>query len=186
MASLRQWTLLSLPLVVVAFTFPPISPVLGDTDPQTQSLIDNICRQMEDYGFCNNVYQEQLKGGSSDMRGLAQIAQKQALNNATQIRIFIMDLLGRTTDQAQKDALTECQSAYNTVIDQFTQAWFYFLQLESYHEVLTFERITPRVLASCNSSFDTPDHPPNPLVEQNREQRILITMALVSTSFLTQ
>ncbi|PKI76101.1 uncharacterized protein LOC116207618 [Punica granatum] len=174
------------PLVVIAFTFPLISQVLGNTDPQTQGLIDRVCHQMEDYGFCNNVYQAQLKGGSSDMRGLAQIAQEQAQNNATQIRFSIMDLLGRTTDQSLKDALTECQTAYNTIIDQFQQAWFYFSKLESYQEVLNLEKITPRLLGSCISSFDTPAHPPNPLVEQNREQRILITMALVSTSFLTK
>lgn len=85
--------MLFLTLIPVAFALFVISPV-SSTDPSTQASIDKICRQMEDYGFCNKLYQDQLKGGSSDMHGLAQIAQQVAINTAAKIRLQIMDLIG--------------------------------------------------------------------------------------------
>lgn len=84
-----------------------------------------------------------------------------------------------------KAALGECRDAYNTVIYQFQKAWFYF-KLGSYQQVLDLERITPRAQASCTSTLATPPIKQNPLAEQNREARILIAMALVSTSYLTK
>lgn len=81
------------------------------------------------------------------------------------------------TDKAKKNALMECQNAYNIVVYQF------YFKLGSYQDVLDLERITPRAQASCSSTFGTPPLPHNPLVEANREERILIATALVSTGF---
>jgi pectinesterase inhibitor-like protein len=91
-------------LLSVLLIFQFIYPTLGG--PRTQGLIDKICRQVEDYGYCNTVYNQNIKTPETDIFGLAQITLEQGTNNATNTYLFARRLLGNTTDPALKGYLS--------------------------------------------------------------------------------
>ena len=81
MASTKCYFLLAL-LATSLF----INPALGDES--TQQLIDKICRQMEEYAFCNNTFNQHIIG-YADITALTQITIEQASTSATYTHSFI-------------------------------------------------------------------------------------------------
>lgn len=171
-------------LIVIALFLAAFTNV-AVCDPAMQPLIDKICRSTEDYGFCNNVFNENIGAHPKDMKGLGEIAQLQALYNATNTHVFILKLVDTVPPGPVKTVLDECVNAYSVVSNQFQQGLLQFEQ-GKYQDALDTERITPRAQSSCSSTFSTPPYPKNPLVERNREMRILIAMAITTLLDLTQ
>ncbi|KAE8710549.1 40S ribosomal protein S27 [Hibiscus syriacus] len=114
-------------------------------DEATQALIDKICRRMEEYAFCNDAFQQNLKGSTANITALTQIAVEQTLSSASDTHEFIVGLLKNATDPAEKNALITCENAYNNVITFFQQATtafnqedyksqpFYIYKISHYH-----------------------------------------------------
>lgn len=152
-----------------------VHPVLGD--PATQQSIDRICRQMEDYGFCNRAFNENLRGPSDDV-GLTLIANDLVLRNATNTYEFIEQLQASTVDPETRAALENCRIGCSQVRQVFTQAISYFEQRD-YINMVKVERAAPKGEALCR-----PLTPESPLVERKRELRILIAMAVVAGHIL--
>ena len=177
MASTKCYFLLAL-LATSLF----INPALGDES--TQQLIDKICRQMEEYAFCNDTFNQNLKGPTADIVALTQITIEQALSNATNTHSFIVGLLKNPNDPAEKNALITCKNAYRLVMSSFSQAVVSFFE-KDYTSMLQSEKPAPRAQASCTTIFNTPPHPPNPVGDRNRQMRILIAMALAAGNDLT-
>ncbi|KAB5534709.1 hypothetical protein DKX38_017795 [Salix brachista] len=92
---------------------------------------------------------------------------------------YISDLLRRTTEKSLRNVLVACENAFGIVESSFGAAMQSFHRKE-YDDMLKLEQVAPRAQASCETSFTAPPSPPNPLLERNREMRILITMAIVS------
>ncbi|XP_038993960.1 uncharacterized protein LOC120117832 [Hibiscus syriacus] len=153
-------------------------------DEATQALIDKICRRMEEYAFCNDAFQQNLKGSTANITALTQIAVEQTLSSASDTHEFIVGLLKNATDPAEKNALITCENAYNNVITFFQQATTAFNQ-EDYKSMLQAEQPAPRAQASCTTIFNTPPNPPNPVGERNTHTRILIAMSVVAGTELT-
>ncbi|KAJ4844301.1 hypothetical protein Tsubulata_016201 [Turnera subulata] len=153
-------------------------------DQETQDRIDKICRQMEDYGFCNKVFNDNLRATSTDFVGLTAITLDQTIQNATSTHQFIVDLLPKTTDPALKNALIACENGYRVVQQAFQEAKGFF-QHHDYDSVQKSETIAPRAQGSCDTTFITPPAPASPLVERNRQMRILIAMALFTAHQLS-
>ncbi|KAJ6928541.1 hypothetical protein NC652_012612 [Populus alba x Populus x berolinensis] len=160
--------------VIILLTNPTLSEA-----QDSQALIDEVCRQMEDYGFCNRVFHENMKSPSIDYVGLTAIAMDQTITNATNTYEYILDLLRNTTDQSLRNVLVACENAFGIVKSSFGDALQSFNR-KDYDDMFKLERDAPRAQASCETSFIAPPSPPNPLAERNREMRILITMAIVS------
>ncbi|KAG6773060.1 hypothetical protein POTOM_020314 [Populus tomentosa] len=160
--------------VIILLTNPTLSEA-----QDSQVLIDEVCRQMEDYGFCNRVFHENMKSPSIDYVGLTAIAMDQTITNATNTYEYILDLLRNTTDQSLRNVLVACENAFGIVKSSFGDALQSFNR-KDYDDMFKLERGAPRAQASCETSFIAPPSPPNPLAERNREMRILITMAIVS------
>lgn len=152
-----------------------VHPALGD--PATQQRIDRICRQNEDYGFCNRTFNENLRG-PADYVGLTLIANDQVLRNTTNTYQFIVELQASTTDPATGAALETCRIGCSQVRQAFMQAISYFNQRD-YANMVEVERAAPRGEAFCR-----PPMPESPLVERKRELRILIAMAVVTGHIL--
>lgn len=183
MASAKRFS----PFFSLLVIFLAIHPTSSDAaQTSTQDLIDKICRSVEDFGFCKQTFVQNLPFPTADIVVLTHITILQASSNATNTLDFIRYLLTNTTtdDEALKNALTECQYAYRLVAGSFQNAFVSFAG-KDYDGVLDSERDTPRVQASCATTFDTPPNPINPLVERNREMRILITMAVIAATELT-
>jgi len=161
-------------LVIILLTNPTLSEA-----QDSQVLIDEVCRQMEDYGFCNRVFHENMKSPSIDYVGLTAIAMDQTITNATNTYEYILGLLKNTTDQSLRNVLVACENAFGIVKSSFGAALQSF-DRKDYDDMFKLERVAPRAQASCETSFTAPPSPPNPLAERNREMRILITMAIAS------
>lgn len=163
------------------------SPALA-ADPQTQELIDKICRQLEDYGFCNKVFNQNLKIPSTNIEGLTQIALERTTENVTSVLAYAQSLLNDAATPEVKDILTECVKDYRTITNAFTLAFKAFGE-RNFKEMLVQESPAPKALGLCegNISFE-PGPPVNPffeLIEKNRQLRILIAMSLVSGHLLS-
>jgi pectinesterase inhibitor-like protein len=179
---------LSLPFSLLVIYFLAIHPTLSNAQNTTEDMINKICRSVEDYGFCKQTFEDNLLSPVADIVDLTHITILQSSSNATNTLDFIRHLLGNMTtdddDVALKNALTECENAYKVLAGSFQNA-FLFFNYKDYDSVLFVERGTPRVQASCTSTFNTPPNPFNPLDERNRQMRILITMAVVAATELT-
>ncbi|XP_022156390.1 uncharacterized protein LOC111023296 [Momordica charantia] len=149
----------------------------ASSDPATQQRIDRICRQMEDYGFCNRTFNENLRGPADDV-GLTLIANNQALRNASNTYQFVVQLQASEVDLATRAALENCRIGCNVVKQAFLQASFHFNQRD-YANMVEVEKAAPRGEALCR-----PPTPDSPLVERKRELRILIAMAVVAGHIL--
>uniref|UniRef100_A0A6N2LUH1 Pectinesterase inhibitor domain-containing protein n=1 Tax=Salix viminalis TaxID=40686 RepID=A0A6N2LUH1_SALVM len=170
----RCFSLFAPLLAIILLTNPALSEARD-----SQDLIDEVCRQMEDYGFCNRVFHENMESPEIDHVGLAAIAMEQTITNATSTHEYISDLLRRTTEKSLRNVLVACENAFGIVESSFGAAMQSFHRKE-YEDMLKLEHVAPRAQASCETSFTAPPSPPNPLAERNREMRILITMAIVS------
>lgn len=165
-----------LPLLAILFLLShPTS-----ADHQAQDLIDKICRQMEQYGFCDQTFHENLNSPVTDIVGLTNIALTQSLSNATNTHEFITQLLRKETNAAVKNALVACENAYRLVLSSFQDAIPKFFR-KNYQDVYDSIQGAPRAQASCDTSFQIPPNPKNPLTDRNREMRILIAMSLVTS-----
>ncbi|XP_038889172.1 uncharacterized protein LOC120079054 [Benincasa hispida] len=152
-----------------------IYPALGD--PATQQRIDRICRQNEDYGFCNRTFNENLRV-PADYIALTLIANDQVLRNTSNTYQFIVELQASTDDPATRAALETCRIGCSQVRQAFVQAISYFNQ-KDYGNMVEVERAAPRGEAFCR-----PPTPESPLIERKRELRILIAMAVVAGHIL--
>lgn len=155
----------------------------ASSDKTTQDLIDYICYQMEEFGFCSKTFNENLPSPSTDIIGLTKITVDQALKNATNTFNFIENLLKNTTNPGVKNALIVCEKGYKIVEQSFQEASREF-EAKDYENMERSEQGTPRAQGSCVTSFEIPPFPSNPLVERNRQMRILIAMALVTANLL--
>ncbi|KAJ8439232.1 hypothetical protein Cgig2_030167 [Carnegiea gigantea] len=179
------------PVFLVAFMAITTSTLLltpmvaAKASPETQAVIDKVCRQMEDYQFCNQTFNNDLPQPDTDKVGLTKIAIVESQHNATNTLQFIRDLIPKEKDPGQLNHLTVCENAYGIVKQSFDQAYDAFNKGD-YRGMQGYERITPRALASCVTIFQVPPKTnENPLNERNREMRILLTMAIVTATTST-
>ena len=67
-------------LFVLILVFFIVQSVVADSE--TEDRINNLCHQMEEFGFCSQTFHENLNGPTDDI-GLTQIAIFQAQANAS-------------------------------------------------------------------------------------------------------
>ncbi|KAJ9186027.1 hypothetical protein P3X46_005585 [Hevea brasiliensis] len=163
--------------VALLVIFLLINPAFSDK--KTQEMIDKVCRQMEEYGFCNQTFNENLKTKSTNYVDLTQITIDQVTRNATNTYEFVLQLLQNTSIEALKNALRVCESSYQVVLGAFQDALRSFNQ-QDYDSMIKYERVTPKAQGGCDACFNTPPIPANPLADRNRQIRILIAMAIVT------
>ncbi|KAL3737910.1 hypothetical protein ACJRO7_019434 [Eucalyptus globulus] len=164
------------------FTFILFSNALA-VGPQTQQLIDRICRQTEDYGFCDKTFKPHIPGQETDMQGLAQIALEQGLENDTDTLVFARRLAGQVTDEDLLDYIENCVYGYLEILGPF-QDGLRALSEKNYSALVAGLRGAPQAHGSKCGAFA--GGVPNPLDERNREMRILITMSLNAAYILSR
>jgi len=126
---------------------------------------------MEEYGFCNKAFHENMKTPATDHVGLAAIAIDLAIKNASNTYDYIVLLVKNTTNPSTKGAYGIVKSSFQTGLQYFNR--------KDYAGMLKVEHDIPRTQANCEARLSTPPAP-NPLADRNRQMRILITMALVT------
>ncbi|KDP41307.1 hypothetical protein JCGZ_15714 [Jatropha curcas] len=173
MSSSPWLNILLLPILVASLFTNPMS------DNEIQEKINYVCRQMEEFGFCNQTFNENLKSTTTDYVGLTQITIEQAITNSTNTHAFVQQLLESATSEPLRNALIECKNAYSTVVQSFHEAMKYFEQKE-YSSMVKSEMVAPRAQSDCSSRFSISPYRKNPLADRNREMRIIIAMAIVT------
>ncbi|ONI04211.1 hypothetical protein PRUPE_6G309200 [Prunus persica] len=169
-----------LPLALVIFIlFNAVHPCLSFNQP-TRQRIDKVYHQMEEYGFCDQTFTQNIKTPSADFARLTQVALDQTTQNAASTHAFILQLLSKITDKPPKNALTACESAYCVVMQAFLQEAVGDFNRKDYDSMLEDEGVAPRAQASCEITFITPPSPVDPLKEIHRQMGILIAMAVVT------
>ncbi|KAJ6380414.1 hypothetical protein OIU76_016975 [Salix suchowensis] len=114
--------------VLVIFLLTTSSPTSTEAQ-STQDLIDRVCRQMEEYGFCNNAFHENMRTPETDYVGLTAIAIDLAIKNASNTYDYISLLAENTTNPSTKGAY-----------------------MASEHDI-------PRTQANCEARLSTPPTP---------------------------
>ncbi|KAF8027349.1 hypothetical protein BT93_E0295 [Corymbia citriodora subsp. variegata] len=143
--------------------------------PKTQELIDTICCRMEDYGFCYKCFSEHISTPETDMPGLARIAVEQSLHNGSATLNLAKRTLRNTTDPELENYLRICINGYLKILDLIENADRVFRN-KNYCAVLTDFLNSAKVLAIQCGRYSNRHGIRNPLYENNREERILITM----------
>ncbi|KAI4313609.1 hypothetical protein L6164_026572 [Bauhinia variegata] len=163
-------------LIIVSAAIPLfIHPASGET---TQDLIDIVCRQTEDYGFCNQIFHQYLKSPVTDMIGLAQITVEQSLELSTLTRNFIAyNLLPMAATPGAKKLLYDCKASYEKVMSYFQFAAIAFFS-KKYEAVYRMEQMAPRALVGCIVE-PPPPYPFNKLVGLKKQMRVLLSMAVI-------
>ncbi|XP_074318817.1 uncharacterized protein LOC141655645 [Silene latifolia] len=163
-------------LINAATFFVPMEAV--EPSPRTRNTIEHICRSMEDYGFCYKTFHNILPEPDADNKTLTRITIIEAGKNVTNTLAFINSHIPTEKDPNQHMHYVVCQNAYQILQSSFKSA------LDDYRGMAQYERDTPRVQASCTTIFSIPPFTENPLNERNREMRILLTMAIVTSSYI--
>ncbi|XP_021853307.2 uncharacterized protein [Spinacia oleracea] len=176
--------LLVLSTLVLLLLLTPM--VASEATRETQTKIDSICRSNEDYGFCNKVFQADIQQPDMDYVGLTKITIMEARKNASNTLGFIRAQIPGVKDESELNYYKVCENAYLTIKQSFDQAFDAFIKGD-YTLMASDQRITPRVQANCVTIFTMSSVSENPLGslnERNREMRILITMAIITASFI--
>ncbi|KAG6599173.1 Pectinesterase inhibitor, partial [Cucurbita argyrosperma subsp. sororia] len=166
-----------LALIVV---FLVVQTAMADTE--TENRINNLCHEMEEFGFCSQTFHENLNGPTDDI-GLTQIAIVEAQANASNTLRYIQELLPTIIDLKLKNNLIICENAYKTVDEALQEGIGLFFKRD-YRGMLIAVKIAPRAQASCDMIFSTPLEKRGLLEERNREVRILVAMAIVCGSII--
>ncbi|KAK3428942.1 hypothetical protein EUGRSUZ_E00366 [Eucalyptus grandis] len=151
--------------------------------PRTQEQIDTICRQMEDYGFCNKCFSEHIFTPDADMTALAQIAIEQSLANASNTLILAKKAWRDATDQELVGYLKTCIDGYLQTLDLIENADRVFGS-KNYRTVLINFLNSAKVQATQCGQYSNKHGIQNPLYEYNREERILVTMGVATADSL--
>ncbi|GAB2215147.1 hypothetical protein Droror1_Dr00019524 [Drosera rotundifolia] len=158
-------------------------PLLHAADAQTQKLIDTICRQMEQYQFCNHTFNNNLNSPSASPVDLTKVTIDQSLANATGTLDFIHLLQLGNKDPDMGNKLSVCENVYSIVSAVFHEAKGDFDE-QRFREMVEVERKSVRPQSSCITMFQSPPDLGNPLEVRNTQMRILITMAVVTGSLM--
>ncbi|XP_071722216.1 cell wall / vacuolar inhibitor of fructosidase 2-like [Rutidosis leptorrhynchoides] len=165
-----NYNILLLPLLLITLLF--LIPVLGD--PQTDELINKICRSTEDYGFCYKVFHENMKSPSTDIVGLARITIDQAKNNASDNLNFVGTLARREPDDKQHYLLMQCVYGYFQTLGTFQLASIY-LNRRDFEKTLSAFWNAPFQLRNCMSLFSM-----TLIGARNEQMRKLMGMAILT------
>lgn len=172
--------------LIAIFLFIIISPAPCDAET-TQDTIKKICSHtyvQEEYVFCCRTFNKHLRSPDTDILGLTRITIERSLRNATNTHNLVLGLIKNATG-GLKDALVQCNRSYKSLIKSFQLASL-FVSRADYQKVIDAESPGPLAQDKCAWSLSKAagSGSMDPLVESNREMRILVSMSLVTTNYL--
>ncbi|GER54131.1 plant invertase/pectin methylesterase inhibitor [Striga asiatica] len=172
--NMSKLTLSSLlfPTVIVFLLIPHCLSV----DSDTQELINTICRSTFDYGYCVNVFKNNLYTPTTDIRGLTYIAITQSFVHAKGTLKFVVGLIDSGKNVEWRDLYKICEVTYENMVKEFTDASFAFVR-EDYRSMLFYIGKCDRFVSDCQSVMG--NRVPE-LTDQNLYNRELIQMSISS------
>ncbi|KAG7596407.1 Pectinesterase inhibitor domain [Arabidopsis suecica] len=164
-------------IVLVLYIFTPhIEGV--EADGPTEALINSICIENEDYGFCNKIIHEKLKTPTATIKELTSLIIYTTMAHASDTYIFIDNILRKWPGPKEMSGLKTCHAVYKRETNSFLEIRFLFSKGE--YELMDEAILsTAKILEECRGDFLIPPYK-EPLLEKKRVMRILITMSAVS------
>ncbi|XP_071722217.1 cell wall / vacuolar inhibitor of fructosidase 2-like [Rutidosis leptorrhynchoides] len=165
-----NYNILLLPLLLITLLF--LIPILGN--PQTDELINKICRSTEDYEFCYKIFHENMKSPSTHIVGLARITIDEATNNASNNLYFVGKLVRQEKDEKKWYLLMQCIYGYDQALGTFQLASDY-LNRRDFKQTLSAFWNAPFQLRNYTSLFSM-----TPIGARNEQMRKLMGMAILT------
>ncbi|XP_002889745.2 uncharacterized protein LOC9325809 [Arabidopsis lyrata subsp. lyrata] len=164
-------------IVLVLYIFTPHIEAIK-ADEATEALINSICIENEDYGFCNKIIHEKLKAPTATIKELTSLIIYTTMDHASDTYIFIDNILREWPVPKETTGLKTCHEVYNRETNSFLEIRFLFSKGE-YERMGEAILSTAKILEDCRGDFLIPPYK-EPLIEKKRVMRILITMSAVS------
>ncbi|XP_010480397.1 PREDICTED: uncharacterized protein LOC104759128 [Camelina sativa] len=162
--------------VLVLYIFIPHIEAV-EADGPTEALINSICVENEDYGFCSKTIHEKLKAPTATLQELTGLISHTATDQANDTYVFIDNILRQWPDP-KKNRLKTCHAVFKRETTSFLEIRFLFSKRE-YERMVKIIFSTAKILDRCRTEFLVPPYK-DPLTEKKRVMRILITMSAVS------
>ncbi|CAG7868397.1 unnamed protein product [Brassica rapa] len=142
-------------------------------DKNTQQRVDAICKQTIDNKFCKGIFAKKLVTSSPSNKDLMNVTVTEAERNSAKTYFFISTLLRDAGDE--RSGLQKCADAYAIVNIAFTDAVSFFNK-GLYGEILKLTGKLSKGVGICKTDFNVPGYHINPMVEKNRETKVLVAM----------
>lgn len=152
-----------------------------EVDGSTQELVNSICEETEDYEFCNKILHKNWNASTANLHELTEHIIILAMGHASGTYTFISNILRERPGPDE-----ETTAGLNTCLDVYTRETNIFVNIRNeffqgdYKDMMIDILSTTKILKECRTDFPIPPNKENPLIEKNREMRILITMSTVS------
>eukprot|EP00257_Ricinus_communis_P014611 XP_015572324.1 pectinesterase inhibitor 5 [Ricinus communis] len=121
-----------------------------------QALIEDICRQTQDYSFCMSSFNGDLRSGTADIYGLATLSTIFSLEKARDTLERINGMVNGTSDPVGKNRIVLCQSDYRQASEMFQQA-FSSSSVRSYWDVINYTREGFNRVVDCENVYRRDD-----------------------------
>lgn len=162
--------------IITAFTL--LSPCL--CDKQTQDLINQICRQTSDFGFCNGILERNLISPKTDLAGLTRLTTSLSRSYAGDTLSFIQKSEAAETNPSVKQLYAGCDSIYQRVVG-FMEGAKNDAKRGDYRSMVAQLQSCSRPIIDCQS--DIARVVPQ-MLEKNRLMRVLLVMGLYEGTLL--
>ncbi|KAL1220025.1 hypothetical protein V5N11_028830 [Cardamine amara subsp. amara] len=150
-----------------------------ESDGSTEALINSICIENEDYGFCSKIIHENLQKPTATIEELTDLILHTAFDHARDTYGFINNIIRQWHDPKEMMTLETCLAVFDNETTNFLKILGLFSKGE-YTCMIRAILTTAKTLENCRTNFIIPPYKENPLIEKFRVMRILITMSGVS------
>ncbi|KAK6114977.1 hypothetical protein DH2020_007255 [Rehmannia glutinosa] len=141
---------------------------------ETTDLINQICRNTADFGFCNNILNRNLISPKTDFVGLTKLTINLALSFANDTDIFIQKSEAAEKDPKLKQLYAGCDSNYQKVVG-FMRGAQYDVNRADYKSMVELLQLCSRPVIDCQNALGDIVFE---VREKNRRMRVFLTMGL--------
>ncbi|KAF8110104.1 hypothetical protein N665_0088s0115 [Sinapis alba] len=143
-------------------------------DKNTQQRVNAICKKTIDTKFCNGIFAKKLPTSSPSNKDLLNVTVTEAERFSAKTYFFISTLLRDAGDE--RSGLQKCAEAYEIVNTVFTEVVSFYNQ-GLYGEILKLTgNVSKGIVGLCKTDFNVPGYHINPMIERNRETKVLVAM----------
>ncbi|KAK4429578.1 hypothetical protein Salat_1258400 [Sesamum alatum] len=148
----------------------------------TQDLINQICRQTSDFGYCNDILNRNLPTPSTDLVGITKLTILLTLSNAKDTKIYLEKAEAAEKNATRRQLYAGCADDYYQVeVKMFVAA--YDVGRGEYKGMVENLQASSRLVILCQNALGDLVYD---VRERNRKLRVLLTMGLYEGSLLTK
>ncbi|KAL0326088.1 UNVERIFIED_CONTAM: hypothetical protein Sradi_5178100 [Sesamum radiatum] len=146
----------------------------------TQDLINQICRQTSDFGYCNDILNRNLPSPSTDLIGITKLTIVLTLSSAKDTKIYLENAEAAEKNATRRQLYAGCADDYNQVeLKMFVAT--YDVDRGDYRGMVENLKACSRPVMLCQNALGGRVYE---VRERNRKLRVLLTMGLYEGTLL--